>query len=70
MVAGRVGEGRELSKGTRVQLDVTWFNGRTARMTGSLIAVQGDEAYVQTSVGAVVGPVDSLEVIEDTEVST
>jgi hypothetical protein len=47
--------------GDLVSLDVTWPNGRTSSMTGRLIVVVGDEAFVETEVGNVVGPVDSLE---------
>lgn len=51
-----------LPKGTKVSLDVTWPNGRTSRMHGVLIHVHKEEAFVETDLGCVVGPAESLEV--------
>lgn len=53
-----------LPKGTRVSLDVTWPNGRTSRMTGTIIHANKDETFVETDMGAVVGPTDSVEVVD------
>jgi len=61
----RVGNRWEpLPRGTRVSLDVTWPNGKVSRMEGTLVTVLEDEAYVETSVGPVVGPAESVEVSE------
>jgi hypothetical protein len=53
-----------LPKGTKVSIDVVWPNGKTSRMRGTLISVKEDEAYVETALGAVVGPEESVEVEE------
>ena len=47
--------------GRIVSLDVTWPGGKTVRMTGKLIVIKDDEAYVETEAGNVVGSADTLE---------
>lgn len=47
--------------GDWVSLDVPWPNGKVSRMRGVLITTTKTEAYVDTEMGPVVGPVDSLE---------
>jgi hypothetical protein len=51
----------EIKKGDRVSLDVEWPNGRVSRMHGTLVMTTETEAYVDTDMGPVVGPVESLE---------
>lgn len=69
MVRQRRGrEGDELKKGVCVSLDVTWFDGRTSRVTGKLLHVNEHEAFVETDLGNVVGPRDSVEVEEPEEI--
>ena len=53
-----------LPKGTKVSLEVPWPNGNVHRMSGILVCIRDGEAYVETSVGAVVGPAESVEVEE------
>jgi hypothetical protein len=53
-----------LPKGTKVSLDVPWPNGRVTRMSGTLISVSRGEAFVETAIGPVVGPIDSVEMEE------
>jgi len=48
-------------KGDLVSLDVEWPNGRVTRMTGRLITTTKTEAYVDTEIGPVAGPLDSVE---------
>jgi hypothetical protein len=51
--------------GDLVSMDVEWPNGRVSRMTGKLLVIKEDEAVIESSLGPVIGPVDSLEHEED-----
>lgn len=50
-----------LKPGDLVSMDVSWPNGRVSRMTGRLLVIKGDEAVIESEVGPVIGPLDSLE---------
>lgn len=51
----------EPKPGDLVSMDVSWPNGRVSRMTGKLLVIKGDEAVIDSEVGPVIGPLDSLE---------
>ncbi len=57
--------GAVFREGDRVSLDIEWPNGRTSAVTGILSTVYEGEAYVHASIGHVVGPVDSLEHVNE-----
>jgi hypothetical protein len=50
-----------LEPGDLVSIDVTWPNGRTVRMEGRYVSTAAGEVYVESDLGAVVGPAESME---------
>lgn len=52
-------------EGKKVSLDVQWPNGKVSRMTGELILIKGDTAYVKTDLGNVAGDVETMEYEEE-----
>ena len=56
-------ENEEPEPGSRVELDVPWPDG-IKRMTGTLVLVQGGEAFVETEFGPVSGDPTTIEVLE------
>ena len=51
----------DFEPGDLVSMDVEWPNGRVSRMTGKLLVIKEAEAVIESSLGPVIGPVDSLE---------
>jgi hypothetical protein len=54
-------EGRTFRKGQKVWLKVPWPNGSVKDMEGTLSSVNGDKAYVETSLGIVEGYADTMD---------
>ena len=51
--------------GTEVFVETKWPDGETRPMRGKLITVMANEAYVETTVGCVVGDAETLEEVGD-----
>jgi hypothetical protein len=55
--------GIEVEIGDMVVVEVVWPSGRRTQTSGALIAVLGDEVYVESSVGPVVAKADTMELL-------
>lgn len=53
--------GCAFTEGDRVELEVTWHDGRRTFMLGALRNIVGKEAFIVTSYGLVAGSVSTLE---------
>ena len=54
-------------KGTRVRVDFDMPGGKVTGMEGNFILAKGGEAFVETHLGAVAGPLETLEVVQGHE---
>lgn len=51
----------KLAKGTEVTCEIVWKDGRRTHGRGKLLFVDGDKAYVETSLGAVEVDLETVE---------